>query len=60
MRISRTGFLQRRVLSLLGIYPWKCGACGVTFLFPRRGQRRDHERQGSERRPLERIESHQA
>jgi hypothetical protein len=39
LRINRNGFLQRRVLGLLGIYPWKCGACGAGFLWPRRGNR---------------------
>jgi hypothetical protein len=40
LRINRNGFLQRRVLGLLGIYPWKCGACGAGFLWPRRGTRK--------------------
>jgi hypothetical protein len=39
MRINRNGFLQRHVLGHLGIYPWKCGACGAVFLFRRRGHR---------------------
>jgi len=39
MRINRNGFLQLKVLGLFGIYPWKCGACGSTFLFRRRGNR---------------------
>ena len=39
LRINRSGFLQRRVLGLLGIYPWKCGACGAQFLWRRRGSR---------------------
>ena len=37
MRVNRTGFLQQSVLSVFGIYPWKCGGCGSTFLFRRRG-----------------------
>jgi hypothetical protein len=36
IRINRNGFLQRNVLGHLGIYPWKCGACGSVFLFRRR------------------------
>jgi len=28
MRVHRDGFLQRNVLGLFGIYPWKCCACG--------------------------------
>lgn len=39
MRVSRSGFLQQKVLSHFGIYPWKCGACGSGFLARRRGQR---------------------
>lgn len=36
-RVNRDGFWRRHVLSFLGIYPWKCGACGSTFLYRRRG-----------------------
>ena len=39
MRVNRNGFLQRRVLGLFGVYPWKCGACGAAFLYRRRGIR---------------------
>jgi hypothetical protein len=39
IRVNRNGFWQRNVLVLLGIYPWKCGACGSVFLFRRRGYR---------------------
>ena len=39
MRVHRNGFLQQSVLVHLGIYPWKCGACGLLFLFRRRGYR---------------------
>jgi hypothetical protein len=39
MRINRNGFWQRNVLGYFGIYPWKCGACGVVFLYRRRGHR---------------------
>lgn len=53
MRISRTGFLQQNVLVRFGIYPWKCGACGSTFLSRNRGQksssRRRQDERGSER-----------
>jgi len=46
MRVNRSGFLQQRVLGLFGIYPWKCGGCGSTFLYKKRGDRarsRKHE-----------------
>lgn len=39
MRINRNGFLQRRILGWFGYYPWKCGSCGSTFLYRRRGVR---------------------
>jgi hypothetical protein len=39
IRINRSGFLQRKVLSHFGYYPWKCGACGRVFLVRRRGER---------------------
>lgn len=37
MRIGRNGFWQKMVLASVGIYPWKCGACGAVFLFRNRG-----------------------
>jgi hypothetical protein len=40
IRISRRGVWQKLVMASFGIYPWKCGACGVTFLFRHRGYRR--------------------
>lgn len=58
MRISRTGFLQRRVLGALGIYPWKCGACGSVFLCANRGGRERRESRSQKHRPVE-LESHQ-
>jgi len=39
MRVHRDGFLQRNVLGLFGIYPWKCCACGSLFLYRSRGYR---------------------
>jgi len=39
IRINRSGFLQRKVFSHFGFYPWKCGACGRIFLVRRRGDR---------------------
>jgi hypothetical protein len=39
LRISRKGFWQTMVLASIGIYPWKCGACGGKFLFRNRGYR---------------------
>jgi ssDNA-binding Zn-finger/Zn-ribbon topoisomerase 1 len=45
MRISRTGFLQQNVLWHFGVYPWKCGACGSTFLSRKRKSKADSNRQ---------------
>ncbi len=45
IRVNRTGFMQQSVLWHFGIYPWKCGACGATFMArSRRGKtpRRRH------------------
>lgn len=39
MRINRSGFWQLKVLSILGYYPWKCGACGRVFMVRRRSDR---------------------
>jgi ribosomal protein L37AE/L43A len=58
MRISRSGFLQLNVLGLLGIYPWKCGACGSNFL-SRSRRRRTGTRQ-TEGDPAEVKERRQA
>ena len=37
VRINRRGVWQKLVMASIGIYPWKCGACGVTFLLRHRG-----------------------
>ena len=39
MRVNRSGVWQTLVMAPMGIYPWKCGACGITFLFRNRGYR---------------------
>ena len=39
LRVSRSGFLQKVLLAPIGVYPWKCGACGTVFLFRHRGYR---------------------
>jgi len=60
MRVSRTGFLQMNVLWHFGIYPWKCGACGSTFLSRNRKSNTDRRRNegdpgnGQERRRVKR------
>jgi DNA-directed RNA polymerase subunit RPC12/RpoP len=39
-RLERKGFMQQRVLPLLGYYPWVCGACKSTFLMRKRYRRK--------------------
>jgi DNA-directed RNA polymerase subunit RPC12/RpoP len=37
-RIQRRGFLQERVYSRLGLYPWECPFCREVFLVKSRGR----------------------
>jgi transposase-like protein len=39
-RLERKGFLQERVLPLLGYYPWVCVSCKSTFLMRKRYRRK--------------------
>jgi hypothetical protein len=39
MRLARTGFLELKVLPVLGYYPWVCGACRTMRYFRVRGKR---------------------
>lgn len=53
IRINRAGFMQQNVLWRFGVYPWKCGGCGVTFLSRKRGEkprrrRGDNQPEGAE------------
>ena len=37
LRMERVGFLQRRIYSLAGLFPWRCATCGKrTLAFSRR------------------------
>ena len=37
VRMERSGFLQSRIYSLIGLYPWRCSTCGKrTLAFMRR------------------------
>ncbi|MGB6975618.1 MAG: hypothetical protein WBD67_13125 [Terracidiphilus sp.] len=38
-RLARTSFLERRVLSLLGYYPWECPICRRKQMYRQRGRR---------------------
>ena len=35
-RIFRKGFLQKRIYSLLGFYPWRCKQCGLCLMLRKR------------------------
>jgi DNA-directed RNA polymerase subunit RPC12/RpoP len=35
-RLERKGFLQNKVYSFFGYYPWRCGACKASFYMKRR------------------------
>jgi hypothetical protein len=37
-RVQRRGFLQERVYSKLGLYPWECPLCREVFLVKSRGR----------------------
>ena len=59
-RISRKGFLQKRVLSLFGLYPWECYQCREIRMLHERGMRkrrsdrdRDDEHNGESEAPGE-------
>ena len=50
-RLSRRGFLQKRIYSLFGYYPWECSNCGKVQLLKSRGNRRRSRK--AENAPLE-------
>ena len=35
-RLERMGFLQNKVYSMFGYYPWRCGTCKTSFYLRRR------------------------
>jgi transposase-like protein len=39
-RRERKGFLETRVLPVLGYYPWMCATCKSTFLLRKRYRRK--------------------
>jgi hypothetical protein len=39
-RVSRHGFLEKKIYPLFGLYPWECGYCRMVKLFRNRGPRR--------------------
>jgi len=36
-RMKRVGFLQTRIYSLFGFYPWRCPECKTRYLLRARG-----------------------
>ena len=38
-RLPRQGFLQKRIYSSLGFYPWECPICRRIMLLRKRGKR---------------------
>lgn len=38
-RLPRSGFLQKRVYSFFGYYPWECPICRQVRMFRERGKR---------------------
>jgi len=46
-RMKRVGFLQNRVYSIFGFYPWKCPECKTRYLLRARGSRRKKTAIGS-------------
>ena len=47
-RMERKGFLQERVLPVLGYYPWVCAACKSTFLMRKRYRRKSKKKEYGE------------
>jgi len=45
--MKRVGFLQNRVYSIFGFYPWKCPECKTRYLLRARGSRRKKTAIGS-------------
>jgi len=41
-RLPRQGFLQRKIYSTLGFFPWECPICRNNFLLRKRGKRVRH------------------
>jgi len=41
-RLSRRGFLQKRIYSLFGYYPWECPVCREPIFIRKQYERRRH------------------
>lgn len=42
-RLPRQGFMQKKVYSFFGYYPWECPICRQTKFFKKRGKRTRRE-----------------
>jgi|HubBroStandDraft_1064217.scaffolds.fasta_scaffold546802_2 predicted RNA-binding Zn-ribbon protein involved in translation (DUF1610 family) len=47
-RMERKGFLQERLLPMLGYYPWVCGMCKSTFVMRKRYRRKSKKKEYTE------------
>jgi hypothetical protein len=47
-RMERKGFLQERLLPMLGYYPWVCGTCKSTFVMRKRYRRKSKKKEYAE------------
>jgi DNA-directed RNA polymerase subunit RPC12/RpoP len=47
-RTSREGFLEGKVYSMFGYFPWHCKGCGGSFLIKKRGQPARHHHHSPE------------
>jgi DNA-directed RNA polymerase subunit RPC12/RpoP len=43
VRVFREGFMQEKILPLLGYYPWRCMRCGVRVTLRKRNRRKKKE-----------------
>jgi DNA-directed RNA polymerase subunit RPC12/RpoP len=44
-RVSRSGFLETKILSRFGYYPWECPNCEIKRLLRARGTRKHRDKQ---------------
>jgi len=47
-RVQRKGFLQSKVYSVFGFYPWVCMTCKMTSMLCKRQERRSKKQKSAE------------
>jgi hypothetical protein len=47
-RVERKGFLQKKVYSFFGYYPWRCSTCRTRFLLRKRDYRASRKKDYTE------------